>query len=189
MSGFDWFGLVVIPIGIFLARILDVSIGTVRIVLLGRGLAVPATLLGFFESLIWILVVSQILRHLTNPLYYVAYAAGFAMGNYVGLQLERRLALGNVVLQVITQRAPGPIVDVLIAAGLGATTMEGEGVQGPVSIVYSVLPRRELRPVLQGIRGVRPNAFYTVAPVAQVDQGVFPPSRLRIPGWSMRQRK
>lgn len=189
MTDVDWFGLIVVPLLIFGARIVDVSIGTVRIVFIGRGMAVPAALAGFIESLVWILVISQILRNLTQPLYYVAYAGGFAAGNYVGLLIERRLAMGMVMVQVITQRPVGDIIARLRELGLGATVLHGEGLQGPVHIAYSVVPRRRLRAVLGGVTEVQPKAFYTVTPVAQVDQGVFPPGRLRRPGLFIRQRK
>jgi len=189
VTEFDWLGLVVIPLAIFGARIVDVSIGTVRIVFIGRGMGVPAALCGFLESLIWILAVSQILRNLTAPLYYVAYAGGFAAGNYVGLLIERRLAMGKVILQLITQRPVDDILAVFRDMGLGATLTHGEGLQGPVHVVHSVTPRRRLREALNRIHEVHPKAFYTVAPVAQVDQGVFPPGRTRRTGISIRQRK
>lgn len=185
----DFVGLVLIPVAIFLARITDVSIGTVRIVLIGRGMAVPATVCGFVESLLWILVVSQILRNLTSPLYYIAYAGGFAAGNYVGLVLERRLAMGNVILQVISPSAPDAIIAALRAGGCGATVTRGEGLEGPVHIVHSVMPRRELRPTLAAIKQAHPKAFYAVTPVSQVDQGVFPPGRIRRPATPTFQRK
>jgi uncharacterized protein YebE (UPF0316 family) len=162
---------------------------TLRIVLIGRGMAVAAAACGFVESLVWLVVVSQILRHLTVPLYYVAYAAGFATGNYVGLLIERRLAMGCVILQVISQDPADEIMTALRQGGLGATLTRGEGFEGPVDIVRSVLPRRQLRPTLARIKEVRPKAFYTVAPVAQVDQGVFPPGRTRRPLVSIRQKK
>jgi uncharacterized protein YebE (UPF0316 family) len=81
-------------------------------------MAIPASVCGFLESLLWLIVVSQVLRHLTMPLYYVAYAAGFAAGNYVGLTIERRLAMGHVMLQVVTQRDADLMVSALRSAGL-----------------------------------------------------------------------
>jgi uncharacterized protein YebE (UPF0316 family) len=189
VAAFDWFGLVVIPIAIVCARVTDVSVGTLRVVFIGRGMALPAVVAGFFESLIWLLAVSQILKHLTLPLYYVAYAGGFALGNYVGLRIERWLALGKVILQVITNQPVGDLVAVFREVGLGATVIEGEGSTGPVHVVYSVLGRRDLRSVLQRIKGIHPNAFYTIEPVATVSQGVFPTERQSRPSRMVRQRK
>ncbi len=188
-ADFDWLGLVVIPLAIFAARICDVSIGTLRIVFIGRGMAVPAAITGFLESLIWLLAVTQIIRHLTIPLYYVAYAAGFGTGNFVGLMIERRLAMGMMIIRLIS---PGP-VDELVArlrdAGYGATVIAARGLQGPVQIVHTVLPRRALAHALSLMREAQPKAFYTVEPVAQVDQGVFPTSQSRRLLWLVRGRK
>src|SRR3989338_8300095 len=88
------FQYVVIPLLIFLARVCDVSVGTVRLILLYRGRRVLAPLLGFFEVLIWLLAVRQIMFNLTNPVVFISFAAGFAAGNYVGIILEEKLAVG-----------------------------------------------------------------------------------------------
>ena len=89
------FAFVVVPILIFAARALDVSIGSVRVIFLARGRRVAA-ILGFFEVLIWLVVITQIMQNLSNPVTYIAYAAGFATGTYVGILLEGKLALGHL---------------------------------------------------------------------------------------------
>lgn len=76
---------------IFLSRIVDVSLGTVRIILVSKGIRIQASILGFFEVLIWIVVVAQVLAYVSSPIYYVAFAAGFASGNYAGMILEKSL--------------------------------------------------------------------------------------------------
>lgn len=185
----NWFGLVVLPLLIFAARVVDVSIGTLRIVFIGRGMAVPSALLGFVESLVWLLAVTQIIQNLTEPLYYVAYAAGFGAGNYVGLAIERRLAVGMSIVRLITTEPVDELLLQLRQAGVGATVIDAQGMMGPVSIVYTVIPRRDLQDVLETMRAVHPQAFYTVEGVTQVDQGVFRHGRLRRARWTGRQRK
>lgn len=95
---------VIIPLLILLARVLDVSIGTLRIILLGKGYKKLAPMLGFVESFVWILAVSQIMQNLNNLYYYVAYAGGFATGTYLGMVLEEKLSLGYVIVRVITHK-------------------------------------------------------------------------------------
>ncbi len=185
----DWFGLVILPLLIFSARVVDVSIGTLRIVFIGRGMAVPSAVAGFVESLIWLLAVTQIMQNLTMPQYYLAYAAGFGAGNYVGLAIERRLAMGMVIVRLITTEAVQELLIRLRKAGVGATVIDAQGMVGPVSIVYTVIPRRDLRDVLDIMRSVLPKAFYTVEGVTQVDQGVFRHGRMRHARWTGRQRK
>jgi uncharacterized protein YebE (UPF0316 family) len=189
LASVDWFALVVVPALIVAARVTDVSMGTLRVVFIGRGMARQAALTGFAESLVWLLAVSQILKHLTLPLYYVAYAGGFALGNYVGLRIESWMALGSVVVRVITNQSADALVGVFRSAGLGATVIEGEGQNGPIQMVFSVLPRKELRSVLNSMKAVQPGAFYTIEPVATVAQGVFPVERSSRPTWPWRQRK
>ncbi|HOQ05094.1 MAG TPA: DUF5698 domain-containing protein, partial [Anaerohalosphaeraceae bacterium] len=86
-----WFAWIVLPLLIFIARIADVTIGTIRLIFVARGMKILAPLAGFFEVLIWLVVIGQIMRHLANPLCYIAYAAGFAAGNYIGMMLVDRL--------------------------------------------------------------------------------------------------
>ena len=185
---FDWIGLVVVPLLIVAARVTDVSMGTLRVVFIGRGMAVPAALVGFVESLVWLLAVSQILKHLTLPLYYVAYAGGFALGNYVGLMIERRLALGKVIVRVISNRSAADVVGAFREKGLGTTLVPAEGSAGPVHIVYSVMARRDLHAALDRLNKVQPGAFFTVEPVSEVSKGVFPADR-RPAIVPLRQRK
>src|SRR5512139_1940021 len=98
---------VVLPILVFLARVMDVTLGTLRIIFISRGKRNLAPLLGFVEVFIWITIVSQIVSHAHNILAYVAYAAGFAAGNFIGMYIENRLAIGTqVVLAIIQENAP-----------------------------------------------------------------------------------
>ena len=98
MGNFDWFPWVILPFIIFAARVFDVTLGTMRIIFLSRGKKYLAPLLGFVEVLIWITVVSQIVGGAHNIVAYIAYAAGFAAGNYVGMVIEDKLAIGTLVV-------------------------------------------------------------------------------------------
>src|SRR5690606_38967593 len=96
---FDW---VVLPGIIFLARLIDVALGTLRIIFVSRSMRKLAPLDGFFESLIWLFAISQIVMNLSNVMSYFAFAAGFATGNYVGIYLENKLSLGLLSVRVVT---------------------------------------------------------------------------------------
>ncbi len=155
-----------IPFLIFLARILDVSIGTLRITFVSRGMKYLAASLGFIEMLIWVMAISQVMQHLTSWSTYIAYALGFAMGNYVGLLLEERLAVGSLIIRTITphQQAPG-LTNALWQAGFGVTTVDARGETGPVKVVFTIAKRRNLEQVINLIKGFDPNAFYTIEDV------------------------
>ena len=137
---------VVLPVLIFLARITDVSVGTVRLILVSRGFKYLAPVAGFFEVLIWILVIGQIMQNLTNPVCYIAYAGGFATGNFVGLLIAEKLSLGMVLIRVITPK-PARRSDRAAPASsrYGVTAIDGQGANGPVQIVFTIVPRREVR--------------------------------------------
>ena len=95
----EWyFTWVVIPVLIFLARILDVSIGTLRLIYVSRGYKTLAPVLGFFEVLIWLAAIRQIMQHVDNPACFLAYALGFASGNYIGMWISEKLSIGKVLL-------------------------------------------------------------------------------------------
>ena len=97
---FTW---VVLPVLIFLARIMDVSIGTLRLIFVSRGYKYYAPMLGFFEVIIWLLAIGQIMQHLDNFLCYLAYGLGFATGNYIGIYLDEKLSLGTVLIRIVSK--------------------------------------------------------------------------------------
>jgi len=98
---FTW---ILLPILIFFARVGDVSLGTIRIIFISKGIKYLAPLIGFFEILIWLVAISQIMQNLTNIYYYIFYAGGFATGNLVGIIIEEKLSIGTVAIRIITRK-------------------------------------------------------------------------------------
>ncbi|HLO29864.1 MAG TPA: DUF2179 domain-containing protein [Anaerolineales bacterium] len=174
MQPSDWYTWVILPIIVFLARLTDVTLGTIRIIFVSRGKKYIAPLLGFVEVFIWITIVSQIVRGAHNFVAYLAYAAGFAVGNYVGMLIEERLAIGTLVVRVILSKDGAALVDRLRTEGYGATYVDGRGSSGPVMLIYTVVMRKELSHVLSLIQEVHPKAFFTVEELRSAQQGIFP---------------
>ncbi|HUF00148.1 MAG TPA: DUF2179 domain-containing protein [Anaerolineales bacterium] len=174
MQTFDWYTWVILPFIVFLARFVDVSLGTLRIIFLSRGRKYLAPLLGFVEVLIWITIVSEIVRGAHNIAAYLAYASGFAVGNYAGMLIEERLAIGTLVIRVILPRDGVHLVERLRTAGFGATYADGHGTSGPVMLIYTVVMRKDLSRVVNLIEEVHPKAFFTVEELRSARQGIFP---------------
>jgi uncharacterized protein YebE (UPF0316 family) len=174
----NWtFSWIVIPLLIFCARICDVSIGTIRIVFVSRGQKLFAPLLGFFEVLIWLLAIGKIMQNLDNVAAYLSYAGGFATGNFIGLWIEQKLAVGMVILRVITRKDASVLVSELENRGFGVTSIDARGNEGPVNIVYSVLKRNALETAIGLVKKMNPKAFYSVEDVRAVSEGIFPLNR------------
>jgi len=169
-----WYSWVLIPLLIFTARVMDVSIGTLRIVYIARGKRMLAPLLGFFEVLIWLVAISQIFKHLDNIACYFAWAAGFAMGNYVGMVIEKKLALGIQVIRIITRFNADDLIKDLKSSGYGLTLIDGEGASGPVKIIFMLIKRKDLPKVKAVILKYNPKAFYTVEDVQFASDPVYP---------------
>ncbi len=167
----DTFSYVIMPILIFLARICDVSIGTLRIIFVSKGKKNIAPILGFFEVLIWIIAISKIMQNLDNYINYVAYAAGFATGNFVGMIIEEKLALGIQMIRVFANERGRDLVQILNSNGFGATTVEAHGAKDKVHLVYSIVHRHELERVLDLINEFNPKAFFTIEDVKSVNEG------------------
>ena len=168
------FAWVILPILIFLARIADVSIGTVRVILVSRRLKYLAPLAGFFEVLIWILVIGQIMQNLSSPVCYLAYAGGFATGNFVGILIAEKLSLGTVLIRVIFPGRANGVLDRLRERRYGVTSIDGQGATGPVQVVFTIVPRCEVDAVIELVKQSNPEAFYSVEEVDFVERGVFP---------------
>lgn len=182
-----------IPVAIFLARIVDVSIGTLRTVFTSRGHKNIAPLLGFVEVLIWVSVVSQISRGMQSPAVYLAYAGGYAAGNFVGLSIEKKLAIGVLAVRFFVPGDAADILTLLNEKGFGATIVDGRGSQGPVSLVYTIIRRRHLQPVLSTIRTRYPDVFFTVedvrTPAVVATYSCHEPAREFSPEGAARQEK
>jgi uncharacterized protein YebE (UPF0316 family) len=173
---FTWF---ILPVLIFLARIMDMSLDTLRIVMIGRGRKFTVAFLGFFEVSIWLLVARQVIAHLPNIACFFAYAGGFAAGNYVGMWIEERMASGAQIIRVIVDSDGPRIMEALKARGHGVTSMRGQGAMGSVDIIFSIVQRKEAPDVLALIKGVSPGAFYIIEDVRDISEGFFPPRRKR----------
>ncbi len=173
----EMFSLVVLPILIFCSRILDVSLSTLRIIFVSKGMKHLSPVIGFFEVLIWLLAIGQIMQNLTNWVNYIAYAGGFATGTYVGLWIESRLAMGNLVVRVITKKNPSELVKFLRSDGYRATVIDAMGGGGPSKIVLTIVKRKDLKEIVKTIKKFNPKAFYSVEDVRSVSNGNFPGNR------------
>ena len=176
MSFYDssLFTYLVLPALIIMARICDVTIGTLRIIVLSRGHKYLAPLLGFFEVLIWITVTAKIMQNLHNPICYVAYAGGFATGNLVGIIVEQRLAMGMVVIRIITGQDASQLITGLRDADYGVTSIPAQGSTGLVHVIFTIVRRSHLEEVEAKIREFNPKAFYSIEDIRYVSEGVFP---------------
>lgn len=159
------FSFVVLPLLIFFARILDVSINTVRIIYVLGGRKFTSTLLGFFESFIWLMAIRQIFEHLDNWMCYVAYPAGFAAGIFVGMIIEEKIAYGKVIVRIITRKDVGGLLQYLKKEYFRYTHVDAEGPDGRENLVFTVLEREKLEDLLFTLREILPTAFYTVEKV------------------------
>ena len=150
---------------IIFARILDVSMGTLRVAFIARGRKYFAAACGFVEVLIWISVVSRVLSGDRQFFTYVAYATGFACGTLVGMFIEERLAVGWSLFRVITHKPLGDLVPRLSALGFGVTLQDAQGARGPVRVIVTLIPRRRLDEIRAIVLAFDPDAFYTIEDV------------------------
>lgn len=166
---------IVLPVIIFLARVCDVTLGTIRIIFTSRGKRNLAPLLGFVEVLIWIVVIGQLVKNLDSATSYLGYAAGFAVGNFVGMFIEDHLALGTLIVRAIVPSGGEELMRKLHDAGYGVTGVNGEGANGPVKLIYTIVKRRHLKEVVKLIHATHPKAFLSVEDVRSTEEGIFPP--------------
>lgn len=175
----DLFAYVILPIMIFCARIVDVTMGTIRVIFISKGVRYLAPVIGFFEVIIWLLAIGQVMNNLTNAVSYIAYGAGFAAGTYIGMYIEEKISLGLTSVRIITKRDPQELMKYLRSHNYGVTTVDGEGATGKVKMIFTIIRRQDLAHVVGIIQQFHPNAFYSVEEVKSVAEGVFPekPSR------------
>lgn len=174
---YNW---VILPLLIFVARVADVSIGTIRIVLFSRNKKFLVTLLGFVEVTIWLLAVRQVIINLTNPICYLAFAGGFAVGNYIGLVLEEKIALGHAIIRVITRKKADDLFHYFISHGYRITRIPAEGSMGEVDVLFTIIKRNQINRVIDIIKQYNPNAFYTIEDVKAVNESGLPDDKRKL---------
>ena len=163
------FQIYIVPLLIILARIVDVSLGTVRSLLANKGHKKVAPIIGFFEVIIWVAAVSQVMQHLNHWQNYVAYGLGYALGNFLGIFIEEKIALGNSVVRIITNEKAHDLAKILVEKGFRVSLMNGQGNNGKVSIIFLLVKRRTLKSLIPLIKEHNPLAVYSVEDIRYAD--------------------
>ena len=171
----ETFELFIMPLLIFLARICDVSLGTLRIILVSRGHRFLAPIIGFVEILIWVSVITHVMQNLDHWGNFIGYAAGFATGNYIGIILESKLAMGVVLLRIITRKRAVDLITYLRAGGHSVTNVAADSSEGPVEIIFLPVRRKEVEGLIDQVKKFNPTAMYTIEDVRDLSTGALPP--------------
>jgi uncharacterized protein YebE (UPF0316 family) len=166
----DIYTFAVIPLLIFLARIVDVSFGTMRVIFISKGFRYLAPFLGFFEVLVWLGAMRQIMVNLSSVACYIAYAAGFAAGTYAGIVIEQKLSIGNVIIRIITNNDSSRLLKKLQEEGHIVTSSGAKSPDGKVKILYAVLRRQDISKAIKTVKEFNPNAFYSIEDVRFVSE-------------------
>lgn len=173
MQDFDYFNWIVLPALIFVSRLGDVTLATLRHIFVSKGFKKIVPFLGFVEVLIWLIAMRQVFSNLNNVACFIAWAGGFAMGTYCGMLIEEKLALGMQIIRIITDKDPSFMVEQFRALKQGVTVVNGEGAQGPVKLVFTVVNRIHKKQIIAIIHAHNPNAFYSIEDVKSSSHGVF----------------
>ncbi len=162
-----------LPIVIFLGRICDVTLGTLRIIFVSKGERYKAPFVGFIEVLIWILIISQVFSHANSWISYLAFAAGYASGNFIGILVENKIAFGFVLLRVYTKKDGYQLTQLLNKSDFGSTFIHGKGAISEVGVIETVINRKSQKKVEAIIEEFDPDAFYLIEDVRSKQKGIF----------------
>ena len=171
----NWF---VIPLLIMLARMTDVTIGTVRIIFVSKGKERIAAALGFFEVIIWLIAISQVMQNLSNAACYLAYGLGFSLGNIIGLLIEKKLAYGMQITRIMTTNPIETLQMVLREEGYGVTTVDAHGAKSAVKVIYVISERKDYNRIREIIHSVEPDSFVTVQDIRSSQAGFIKKRRI-----------
>jgi uncharacterized protein YebE (UPF0316 family) len=172
-----------LPVMLFLCRVIDVSLGTVRTILVVRGARIIAPLLGFVEVSVWIVAVSSVVQRLHHPMNIVAYAGGFATGNWTGMWLEQKLAIGHQIVRIISRTRGHSVAHALRLAGFGVTTLYGRGKEGPIVMCFVVAARRQTSYILEIAREVDADCFTTIEDTRRSSHKLYNEMNTPKTGW------
>jgi uncharacterized protein YebE (UPF0316 family) len=158
---------------IFCLRVTDVSMGTVRTIMVLRGMRKIAALIGFVEVSIWVIAISRVLGNLDSVVNVLAYGGGFATGTLLGMWIEDKLALGHVYVHVVSRLKGHEIAHEIRQAGYGATQVHAEGQSGPVHLIDIVAPRKRVNGLIQLVNQVDAESFVTIEEARKVMRGYY----------------
>jgi uncharacterized protein YebE (UPF0316 family) len=167
----DLFGGPFGPLLIFGLRIIDVSLATLRMLMIMRGRKMLAPMIGSVEVLVWIFAVGNAIRYLESPLHLIGYAGGFATGNFVGIKVEEKLALGMATVRIFSRHGGVEIAEALREHGFGVTEFAGQGREGTVEMIYVVVRRRDLPLVYEQVQIWDADSFVTVEEPRAIQRG------------------
>lgn len=186
-----WTTWVLMPLLILIARVADQTIGTLRVVFVAKGFKYLAPAVGFVESIIWLVAVSQILQHATNWVAFVAYGLGFTIGSFIGITIEEKISIGRVIVRVVSNHQSGKLIEAMREKHFGLTVVDAHGSHGPVKLIFSVIERKHLGEFVTLVNRWNPNAFYSIEEVKAAKEGVFRPasSPLAMLGFGLRKSK
>jgi uncharacterized protein YebE (UPF0316 family) len=170
---FDYFSWVILPLLIFISRLGDVTMATLRHIFISKGLKKIVPILGFFEVLIWLVAMRQVFSHLDNIACFIAWAAGFSAGTYLGMYIDERLAIGTQIIRIISNEDITPLTDALKNKQQGITIVDGQGAMGPVKLIFTIVKRANKTEVIDLIHLHAPNAFFSIEDVKNFEHGVF----------------
>lgn len=162
-----------LPLLIFFGRICDVTLGTLRIIFVSKGEKIKAPIVGFFEVFIWVVIISQIFSHANDIIAYIAYAGGYAAGNFVGILVENKIAFGFQMFRIYTKKNGSELTAALNKKGFGSTYIRGEGAVSEVDIVEAVVNRKDAKQIKNIIDHFDSNAFYVIEDIRSKRKGIF----------------
>ncbi|MCC5834357.1 MAG: DUF2179 domain-containing protein [Opitutales bacterium] len=170
MFAFDFVAWVLVPILIFVAKMVDVSLATVRHILIYKGMKRIVPVLAFVEVTIWLIAITQVMQNLNNLACVLAWSGGFAAGTYAGMWIEEKLALGYQLMRVISDKNSTTLEQALRASDFGVTTVDATGSKGHVRVYLLIFERKRLAELTRILTDMEPVPFYTIEDVKSVEQ-------------------
>lgn len=160
----------ILSLFIFISRVCDVSMDTIRIIFISKEKKITASILGFFQVLIWIIAIQQIMTNITSFWLYIAYAGGFAMGTFIGITIEDKLSLGKVLIRIVTTNDSEKLIKHLKEENFIVTVSEAEGRKGKVKMILTVIDRKKLQDVSDILNKYGKKSFYTIEDMRYVKE-------------------
>ena len=169
---------IILPLLIFFARICDVSLETIRVIYISKGIKYLAPIIAFFEIVIWLLAMEVVMKDLANIANFFAFAFGFAAGTYIGLVLEEKLSIGMVILRIVTpEESNESIIAFMQQENYGITSIDAKGSRGSVTMILSLVNRVDVPRIMAHLEKTNPTAFFSIEDVRYVNSGVFRPKK------------
>ena len=160
---------------ILISKIVEVSVGTLRMIVISKGYRRQGTILSFIEIILWTFIASRVILGIAEaPIKGIVYCIGYSIGVYMGSRIEGRIAMGRVMIQaIVSKENSAPLIGGLREKGYAVTTMEAQGRDSEKQVLMIFANRKGKEDIISTIQKLDRTAMIITNDISTLHGGTI----------------